>query len=108
MADEICANIPFHFGSKTSFGVDMSGLDFPQAEGTAVLDNHLRLAAGLGSWFTLEPLSILLQQSTLSSEQKMWAGSKLKRISWMYAVRMPSPLGPVMKASLADPPDVTQ
>ena len=105
MADEICASIPFLLGSKTNFGVDMSGLVFPQAEGKQVSEDHVRLATGLGSWFALEPLSILLQQPTLPPEQKMWIGRKLKRISWMYAIRMPSPLGPITRASLVDPPD---
>ena len=90
LADDICASVPLHLGTKTRPGTD----DQPEVEypyTTAKAGKDLRLAcAGLGGWELIEPnyepLRNALMVGSLRAGQEEWILGQLSRIGQLYAL----------------------
>ena len=90
MADDICASVPFHLGTKTFGGPsDRGEVQYPDDGKEKPSNDYRRSAAGLGGWFILEPLKMAAKAPALREGQQEWILKQIERIQRIYTIMKP-------------------
>lgn len=91
LVDDICASVPYLFGTKTFGGPgDRACFEYPYRGTTKLSADHRRMSAAIGAWSLLEPLKTSLRAVGLRKGQKEWITGQISRISRSYNLRGPS------------------
>lgn len=91
LVDDICASVPYLFGTKTFGGPgDRTCVEYPYYGARKLSAEHRRAAAALGAWSLIEPLKTSLSAVGLRKDQTEWMTRQLIRISSSYNVRGPA------------------
>lgn len=91
LVDDICASVPYLFGTKTFGGPgDRACFEYPYHGTTKLSADHRRMSAALGAWSLLEPLQTSLSAVGLRKGQKEWIIGQISRIGHTYQLRGPS------------------
>ncbi|KAL8965929.1 MAG: hypothetical protein Q9183_003612 [Haloplaca sp. 2 TL-2023] len=94
MADDICASVPFHLGTKTFGGPsDRGEVQYPDDGTEKPSNDYRRSAAGLGGWFVLEPLKMVAKAPALREGQQEWILKQIERIQRIYTIMKPIEMG---------------
>lgn len=91
LVDDICASVPYLFGTKTFGGSeDRACFEYPYYGTSKLSSEHRRAAAALGAWSLIEPLHTSLNVLGLRKGQKKWITGQIMRISRCYNIKGPS------------------
>lgn len=91
LVDDICASVPYHFGTKLCAGtVDKAGVEYPYTNTRTFSAIQRRAAAALAGWLLMEPLKTCLGVSSVRQGQQEWVRSQLMRICQCYNVKPPA------------------
>lgn len=91
LVDDICASVPYLFGTKTFGGPgDRACFEYPYHGTTRLSAVHRRAAAAIGGWSLAEPFNTALRAVSLRKNQKKWITGQLMRISDAYHLKGPS------------------
>lgn len=113
LVDDICASIPYIFGTKTFGGPgDRACFTYPYYGTKKLSAEHRRAAAALGAISLIEPLKTCLSAVGLRKGQKKWITGQLMRISYCYNLRRPftdlkSPAADTLPENESDEPAVS-
>lgn len=113
LVDDICASIPYVFGTKTFGGPgDRACFTYPYYGTRTLSAEHRRAAAALGALSLIEPLKTCLSAVCLRNGQKKWITGQLMRISYAYNLRRPfidleSPAVNVLQENESEEPAVS-
>lgn len=91
IADDICASVPYQFGTKVCGGTtDNACVEYPYYANKRLSSEQRRQAAALAGWFLLNPLKSCLEGTSLRQGQKEWVRAQLMRVSNCYRVKPPT------------------
>lgn len=91
LVDDICASVPYIFGTKTYGGPgDRACFEYPYYGTTKLSAEHRRAAAALGALSLSEPLNTSLSAVSLRKGQKKWIVGQIMRIGASYNLKGPS------------------
>lgn len=91
LVDDICASVPYLFGTKTYGGPgDRACFEYPYYGTTKLSAEHRRAAAALGPWSLSEPFKTSLSAVGLRKGQKKWIVRQIMRIGASYHLKGPS------------------
>lgn len=100
LVDDICASVPYLFGTKTFGGSeDRACFEYPYYGTSKLSSEHRRAAAAHGAWSLIEPLNTSLNALGLRKGQKKWITGQIMRICRCFSLKGPS-IG--LKAALVD------
>lgn len=91
LVDDICASVPYLFGTRTFGGpTDRACFEYPYHGTTKLSADHRQAVAAHGALSLLEPFKTSLNAVGLRRGQKKWITAQMMRLSSAYSLRGPS------------------